>query len=119
MQQSDVAVGGSIRRSKLAYAVWVAFMPGVTFALTFALLCAWECTVGPWFTFFIAPAAVLILWLVSVAVYARWSYRLPQLEGESLRRYIALSVLWAPILAGLVALVVSSVVSGAVSLAGW
>lgn len=108
----------SVERSKRAYAVWVALMPSVTFTIAFGALCAWECTVAPWFTFFIAPAVALFLWLISAANYVKWSYQLPQEPGKTLRRYISFSILWAPILAGFSGLLIFSVITGVVSLAG-
>lgn len=117
-QPSDVAVDGRIRRSKRAYAAWVVLMPGVMFGTAFAALCAWECTAAPWLAFLIVPALALVLWLVSVAIYVRWSYGLSREQGGALRKFIGFSILWAPALAGFSVFVVLSLVIGAFSLTG-
>ncbi|WP_349280037.1 hypothetical protein [Polaromonas hydrogenivorans] len=107
-----------IHKSKVIYVAWVAFMPATIFAFTFAGLCAWECIAGPWFTFFVAPTVAFVLWLVSVVAYLRWTCRLSKSEGQAMRRFIGISLLWGPVLAGLTVLVLFALIGRVISLTG-
>lgn len=59
------------RMSWASFMAWFLFSPVVLVFVTFGLLCAWECSAGPWLTIFFAPIAVVILWLGLVIYFWR------------------------------------------------
>jgi|JI10StandDraft_1071094.scaffolds.fasta_scaffold2786753_1 hypothetical protein len=44
-------------------ALWLLGSAFVVPVLSFALLCAWECTAAPWLVFIVAPIGVLVSWI--------------------------------------------------------
>lgn len=88
-----------LHKLMLQYALWVALMPIAAVMVAFGGLCAWECTAGPWFTVFIGPALAATLWAISATWFWKRSSQMLSNESRSARRFIASSLLWAPILA--------------------
>lgn len=89
----------SLHKLMLQYALWVALMPISAVMVVFGGLCAWECTVGPWYTFFFGPALAGTLWAISIAWFWKRSSQMLSNESRPARRFIVSSLLWAPILA--------------------
>lgn len=58
------------------YVAWFCLVPLALVPTTFAVLCAWECTAGPWATIFVAPVAIAVFW-VGLTAYLFWATRTP------------------------------------------
>jgi hypothetical protein len=98
MPHATMSDADRARKLRTRYQMWVISMPAAVAALSFGGICAWECTAGPWLTFLVAPAVALVVWLISVPVFLRWSSAIPE-EADTLRTYFKWSLLWAPPLA--------------------
>ena len=86
----------TVANSKRKYLVFWAVMPPTVFAASFAGLCAYECSVLPWFTFFIAPITAAIVGIVVAVGYWRRTAHLRDNAKHEVRRFIRLSILWGP-----------------------
>jgi hypothetical protein len=109
----------AIKRSRLAYILWWAFMPSAIAFATLGVLCARECTALPWLTFLIAPVISIVLGMLGAIAYWVWSSRLPPEDRRGVRWLIASSVLWGPVVAYVgfaITLVVAQPVVGVFSL---
>jgi hypothetical protein len=101
-QQTQAAIGARVRKARLRFVLWVALMPSTTFAISFSVLCAIECTALPWTTFMITPFASLALGLLGAVLYWNFASSLPEESRGAERKFVGTSILWGPFLAGLV-----------------
>lgn len=80
------------------YILVLALLPSVAFAGVFAILCAFECTALPWFTFIAGP----VLALAFIVPFAVKTYRrtdtLSESQRNAVRALVLSSILWAPFL---------------------
>lgn len=108
-----------LHRLMLQYAVWVVLMPIAAVAVSFGGLCAWECAAGPWLTVFVGPALAATLWVAVAIWFWRRSSQMLPVEARSAKRFIASSLVWAPILAAITMYMVYKVVQSIFRLAGY
>ena len=89
----------SASRAIVRYVVLAALIPVALFALAFAVLCAIECTVLPWYSLIAGPVAGLVALVILGAVNYAGAARFGENDRRTIRILVLTSIFWAPLLA--------------------